>query len=86
LVTYEDLDQWSWTLVFFVPPIGGRVQITQDEGVTRTYVDENGIISTVRKNGQRSLSVCIDCDEEVATEVRLFMAYLETERLCIWKQ
>jgi hypothetical protein len=83
IVDYESSDAWSWTLGFFLIPIGGHVQVTQDEGVTRTFVDENGNMVTTEGNGIRELDIQIDCDEESIEDVEKFMAYLSAQGLLI---
>jgi hypothetical protein len=63
-------DATDWMLIFFLPPIGGRVQITGDELTGGT--------------ANPSLALQIWCDEEAEPEVLAFTAHLETQGLCKW--
>jgi hypothetical protein len=81
LMIYQHSDAWSWQLVFFLPPIGGRIQILQDEGVTRTFTQDNGIQATIGGGGQRWLHIQITCDEEAESEVQGFIKHLQTQGL-----
>jgi hypothetical protein len=85
LLIHDRTDEWSWNLVCFVPPIGGRVQASQDEGITRTYVDAIGNITTIQGSGTRRLSFQIYCDEEAVADVSAFFVYLEAQGWCYWK-
>jgi hypothetical protein len=81
LMIGQKSDAWSWQLIFFLPPVGGRIQIIQDEGVTRTKSDEKGNTWTVGGGGQRYLHIQIACDEEAEADVRAFFTHLETQGL-----
>jgi hypothetical protein len=80
IIPYDKSDAWSWQLVFFLPPIGGRVQILQDEGMTRTIHQENAIV-TIGGNSVRWLSMQIDLDKDAVEDVRVFVDVLQAEGL-----
>jgi hypothetical protein len=76
----DESDAWSWNLIFFLPAIGGRVQITQDEGVTRTIQEEN-VTTTFQGNGVRWLFMQFGLDEDAVPDVRAFVDALQAQGL-----
>jgi hypothetical protein len=80
LMLDEEADAWSWHLIFYLPAIGGRVQIIQDEGVTRTIHEEN-VTTTIQGNGVRRLFMHIDLDKNAVSDVRAFVDTLQAQGL-----
>lgn len=79
--TYERYDDWSWTIITYIPVIGGRFQITQDEGVTRTTPH-----GTYGAGGQRYLHLRFGCDMDDRPAIYAFLDSFETEGLVAWER
>lgn len=83
LLFYEMSDEWSWGLIFYLKPIGGRVQIIQDEDVTRTFT-QNASQITISGGGKRFLECQISCDVDTSDEIEAFLDSLEEKLLVKW--
>jgi hypothetical protein len=75
-VIYENSDDWSWGFVGFAPDIGARIQVLEDEDVTRTvgYTTHSG-------SGQRWLWLNVVCDAEQVDAIARFVRGLRERGL-----
>jgi hypothetical protein len=80
IMRHEQSDAWSWQLIFFLPAIGGRIQILQDEGVTRTIHEEHAIV-TIQGNGVRRVFMDIHLDKDAVIDVKAFVDDLQAQGL-----
>ncbi|MEO0563595.1 MAG: SMI1/KNR4 family protein [Chloroflexota bacterium] len=83
LAEYDSYDEYYWNYVGYLPSLNAHIQIDYDEGVTRTYIEENAVI-TLGGSGHRFLSVRIECDQEDAPQFEAFLEFLETSGLVQW--